>query len=270
MAEVETGAAVEVQAGGEERSLTEVEHLAKEMGWDPDHQSKAGRQPRTAQDWIRSTNANNRNLRREVDDLKGSIDRIASVADKQVRREVEATTREIEERFAAAVDAKDTKGAAKAVHDLRALEDDARPAKGEDPEARFTRENPWYGKDEDATALAVVVSSREAKKGASPEAQLKAAAAAVRKTFPNLYEADAEAEADGEAEAEPAPKRQPTLHAPSRSIGRRTQAYADMPVAARSAADRFYEAAKMRSTAPADRKAFDAQYARDYFAEQTA
>lgn len=250
-------------------ALTEVEQLAKEMGWDPNYQPAAGKQARTAQDWIKSTNARNKTLTRQIEGMQGQVERIVAATDKQVRREVERRAQEIEQRFAEAVDAKDKTGAAKAAQEMRDLEaEQADPApKGSDPVAKFQAENPWYGTDDEATAYAAAQSSVLAKRGITdPEKQLAGVAAAVRKRFPELF--DDGAANDGE-EAKPV-VRQPMLNPPGRpGQQRRAQDFGSMPDVARSAANRFYEAAKMRGTAP-DRKAFEAQYAKDYFAEQVA
>jgi hypothetical protein len=255
--QVLTPSGAEDAGGGDSgKQMSEVERLASEMGWDPNYQPPAGKEARSAVDWIKSTNANNRNLKREVKDLKVSIERIASVADKQVKREVQERAQEIQARFEAAVENKDTAGAAKAVKDLRELEADNAPASaGNDVEADFARENPWYGSDEDATAYAISVSQREAKKGnTDPAKQLAAVKAAVEKRFPELFE------------AKPAPKPQAAVHEPGTRAtgGRGGTAYADMPKAAKDACDRFYAAAKGRGR-DVDEGKFRAQYAKDYF-----
>ncbi|MBI0474228.1 hypothetical protein D9601_02460 [Sphingomonas sp. MA1305] len=243
------------------RQLTEVEQLAKDMGWDPEYKGSQGKPPRSAQDWIKSTDRRNKNLSREVETLRSSIERIVDATDKQVKREVERRAQEIEERFSAAVDSGDKQAAARAAQEMRDLEAEAQPtSKGRDYEADFARDNPWYGKDEEASAYAVTIAQREAGKGAKPEQQLEAAAAAVRKRFPELFDEQPKRE-------EP---KTPLVHAPSRTMReRRSTGFADMPEVARLAANRFYEAAKMRGTAP-DRKDFEAKYAKDYFSDQAA
>jgi hypothetical protein len=243
------------------RELTEVEQLAKDMGWDPEYKGSHGKPPRSARDWITSTDRRNKNLVREVETLKSSIERIVDATDKQVKREVERRAQEIEERFSAAVDSGDKQGAAKAAQEMRDLEAEQQPAsRGRDYEADFARDNPWYGKDREATAYAVSIASIEAGHGAKPEQQLAAVEKAVRKRFPELFEEHPKRE-------EP---KAPLVNAPSRTTReRRSTGFADMPEVARLAANRFYEAAKMRGTAP-DRKEFEAKYAKDYFSDQAA
>lgn len=252
-AEAAAGAPVETSNVA---SQADVEALAQEMGWDPNFK---GENARSATDWIRSTAANNRNLRREVKEMRSSIDRIAKTADMQVKREVEARAAAIQSRFEAAVESKDAAAAAKAASEMTALQAEA--AAPADVEQAFARDNPWYGKDKVATAFAIAMSAEEARAGnTSPETQLKAVQDAVKKRFPELFPDAAQ------------PKPPAALGDPgSRVLGKpRPKGFADMPDVARSAADRFYEAAKMRGTAPADRKAFDAQYAKDYWGETAA
>lgn len=265
--ENEQAAQVEQETGNEPRQLTEVEQLAQEMGWDPEYKGNGNKPPRTAREWIASTNRHNKNLQREVEGLRSSIDRIVDATDKQVKREVEQKAREIEARFEAAVEEGDKAGAAKAAQDMRDLEQEQQPApKGETAEAKFARENTWYGQDEEATAYAVAQSQLQAKKGVTdPERQLSAVVAAVKKRFPELFDDGKQPE-----EQEREKPKTPLLNAPSRGSGqRKTTGFSDMPEVARLAANRFYEAAKMRGTAP-DRKDFEAKYARDYFADQAA
>lgn len=268
-ASIENDDTQQVEAAGEgeavsDREYTEVEQLAMEMGWKPDAKPKNG-EFRSAQDWIRSTDRNNKNMKREIEGLKASVERIVDATDKQVKREVEAQAREIEARFAEAVEAKDAAGAAQAAKDMRALEAEQQGKRKDtgDVEADFARANPWYGKDEDATAYAISISQREAARGVTdPKQQLDAVVAAVRKRFPEHFE----------AEQREQPKTL-TLNAPGRpaATGKRGTGFADMPEIARRAADRTYEAMKMRNGDKApDRKSFDAQYAKDYFADQAA
>lgn len=264
--DVETQGAADTEAP----ALTEVEQLAKEMGWDPDYQPAAGKQARTAQDWIKSTNARNKTLTRQIEGMQGQVERIVAATDKQVKREVEREAAVIRARFEAAVEAKDTNAATDAANAMRALEaEQAVPAvSGDDPVARFKADNAWFGEDDEATAYAEAQSNLLAKRGVTdPAKQLEGVAKAVRKRFPELFETAAAD--DGEADAKPA-ARQPVLNAPGRPAQhRRSQDFAGMPDLARTAANRTYEAMKMRGSPP-DRKAFEAQYAKDYFAEQAA
>lgn len=249
---------IDPDRGGDGSQRTEVETLAMEMGWNPDHVPADGKASRTAADWIKSTDANNRNLKKEVKELKGSVERIVSASDRAVKREVEARAKEIEARFNEAVENKDANAAAVAANEMRSLEREQQPPATGDGNAvtQFQRDNPWYGTDADATDYAVSVSNRLAREGVTdPAAQLARVREAVLKRFPE--------HGDGKT-----PGKTPLLNEPgSRANTKpRGKTFADMPEVARKAADRFFEAAKMRGTAP-DRKAYDAQYAADYWSD---
>lgn len=239
--------------------LSEVEQIASEKGWKP-KDAFAGNEAdwKPAGDFLRGLRTN-QDQRRELADLKRSIEGITRAADRQVRREIAERTREIQQQFETAVEAKDTAGAAKAAQAMRDLERDAQPS-GEDAEARFQRENPWYGEDEDATAMAIAKAQMVAKRGGSVDDQLKAARDAVHKAFPKL--------AGAETEEKPQP-RAPALHTPTRSTTRAPdKSFASMPAAAQAAATRMYEAAKLRNPDKVpDRKTWDTNYAKDYFAD---
>jgi hypothetical protein len=253
---VEEPVIVENDAANDTAAPADVEALAKEMGWDPNFK---GENARSAVDWIRSTGANNRNLRREMKEMKSSIDRIAQTADRQVKREVEARAAAIQAEFEEAVANKDTAAAAKAAKEMTALRDEGM-APVANVEQTFARENPWYGTNRAATALAVALSAEEAQNGNhDPAAQLAAVREGVKKRFPELF---------GDTQE---PKPPPALGDPgNRTVAKsRAKTFADMPDIARAAAERFYEAAKNRGTAP-DRAKFNEQYAKDYFNEQAA
>lgn len=244
------------------RHLSEVEQLAQEMGWDPDKKPGGGKPFRTAQDWIKSTGLNNRNMRAEIKEMRGTVERIASVADKQVKREVQARAAEIEERFAKAVADQDTEGAARAAKDMRALEVDAVPAPANNDDAvdRFKAENPWFGSDQEATDYAAAVSGRLATQGVTdPARQLSQVREAVKKRFPEHFGGEDKPKPKALDLGEPGDRRGGTT---------RTKTFADMPPDARNAADRMYDKMKQRQGDKApDRKAYDTQYAKDYFGE---
>jgi len=249
---------IDPDRGNDGGQRTEVEMLAMEMGWNPDHVPADGKTARTAAEWIKSTDANNRNLKREVKELKGSVERIVAASDRAVKREVESRAKEIEARFNTAVENKDANAAAAAANEMRSLErENQAPAPdGGDAVAQFQRDNPWYGTDADATDYAVSVSNRLAREGVTdPTAQLAKVREAVLKRFPEHGQAKTQGKT-------------PLLNEPGSRANAKPpgKTFADMPEVARKAADRFFEAAKMRGTAP-DRKAFDAQYAKDFWAD---
>lgn len=234
--------------------LTEVEQLAAEMGWKPETEFTGPKERwKPARDFVLTEREVSRGLKQDVKRLRDTVDRIASASSKQTERALRQQADEINRKFATAVENKDPNAAAAAAKEMRELETSAQP-ESNDVEADFGRRNPWYGKDEDATAYAISVSQREFGKGASPEKQLEAAEEAVKKRFPELFE-------DGST-----PKPPPGVHAPnSRSVpGKRKKTYADLPPEAKKAAEDYAQLFKQRHGVDPEKS--KTSYAEDYFA----
>lgn len=239
--------------------LTDVEKVAQDIGWKPKDSYKGDPEKwRPADEYIRQSKNIEGTLKDSIKDLRSTVDRMANASAKQTERALQ----EQAARFEAQLDQAVEDGDKEAARDLRkAIAKTEREiesvAKADDPEERFSKDNPWYGKDDDATAYAVAISQREAAKGKSVEDQLKAATDGVRKRFPELFE-------DGEKRQ--TLKAPPAVNAPaSRSTGqRRGTAYADLPADVKAAADKYADLfARKFSMDPAKAKA---DYAKDYFA----
>jgi hypothetical protein len=243
---------------GEAAQLSEVEQLAQEMGWKPAKEyTGAPERWKPAKDYVLAEREFARTMKSTIRNLNDKIERLAETSSKQTERALRRQAEEINGRFTDAVKAGDAKTAAEAAKEMRELERETQaPSKGAD--ADFARDNPWYGKDEDATAYAVAISQREAAKGASVQAQLEAASAGVRKRFPELFE------------DRPAPKPQPGVNAPSsRAVGRpAAKTFADLPAEAKQAAQRYADLYKQRFGAKVEDSLAD--YAKDYFANANA
>lgn len=241
---------------GGEAQLTEIEQLAVEQGWKPkDQYSGPEEKWKPARDWLAAEHDISRSLRREVRGLKDTVERMASASTRQTERALKEQAKEIEARFQEAVANKDTAGATAAVNELRKLE---REATTVDPaanaEADFAARNPWYGKDEDATAFAVSICQREAAKNKSIPDQLEAVDAAVRKRFPELF---------NEQKREPKP--QPGVNQPSNRgtlTMKREPTLADLPAAAQKAAREYAKLFKERHGKPEEESIKN--YVRDY------
>lgn len=232
--------------------LTEVEQLATEMGWKTEEDFPGDKSKwKPAPEYIRASKDIERTLKDTVRGLKDSVERITASESKRTERALREQAAEIEARHAQAVEDGDQAAAAKAVRDLRDLE---RETAANNPEDAFARDNPWYGKDDDATAYAVAISQREASKGASIPQQLKAAADGVRKRFPELFE-----------EAKPILKAPPAVNAPnSRSVDRRKgTGFADLPPEVKAAAEKH--AKLVNNKFGKDVEKAKADYAKDYF-----
>lgn len=261
--EQEHSAALEAPANEEGAALfpqlSEVEELAIELGWKPEteYTGPEGKW-KPAKDWIKVERDINRGLKQDVRGLKEQIDRMAAAGTKQTERALRRQAEELNQRFNEAVENKDAKGAAQAVKELRELEEESRPDTGSaDVEADFAKRNPWYGKDEDATAYAIAVSNREAGKGRSHAEQLEAVEEAIRKRFPDVVGEKREAKA-------------PTaVHAPGRSVSsRREKGYSDLPATVKAAADKY--AKLFHDKHGLDVEKSKAEYAKDYWQDQAA
>lgn len=260
----EDGAAAPPAPGNDDGkpSLSEIEQLAVEQGWKPkDNFSGPEEKWKPARDWLAAEHDISRDLRKTVKGLRDTVDRMASTATKQTERALRQQAEEINARFTQAVENKDTAGAAKAAKEMGALEREATAAApNENVEARFADENPWYGRDEEATAYAISVSQREARKGKSIPDQLAAVDVAMRKRFPELY---------GQTRQEPKP--QPGVHQPNTRgtlTSKREKGFADLPPEAKEAGRDFAKLFKERHGK--DEKESLDQYAKDYFANAAA
>jgi hypothetical protein len=256
----ETGTDNDTEVQTEAVELNDVEKLAAEMGWKPETNYAGPKDKwKPAEQWLKAERDINRDLKSTVRSLKDTVDRMASTATKQTERALRRQAEEIEGRWNEAVEKGDKAGAVKATKELRELEESAREVTGSevDYEAAFQRDNPWYGKDEDASAYAVAVSLREANKGRTPEEQLKTAADAVKQRFPELFD-------------EKPARRQPAVHEPSRGNGSRPRekGFADLPPDAKRAAESYAELFKDKHNIDPELSKRD--YAKDFFANQGA
>lgn len=261
-AAIDTADTQQALEGGEAEApqLTEVEQIALEKGWKPKDAFKGDEtQWRPAPDFLRKLRTDT-DLKRELRGVREQLDRVAAASTRQTKRALDEQAAEIQGRFDAAIEAKDKAGAARAAKDMQELGEEAKAASAPstgDVEKDFARDNPWYGKDEEATDYAISVSQREARKGKTVEEQLEAVTIAMKRRFPDLV---------GEQQQAPDRKAPVTVAAPSRAAqGKREKGYADLPPEAKRAADDYANLFKDRhGKDPAESKK---AYARDYFAE---
>lgn len=241
--------------------LTETEQLASEMGWRPEADYSGAAPWKPARDFILTEREISRETKKSVKHLREQVDRMAAASTKATERALLAQADELNRRFTEAVEAKDTKGAAAAAKDMRDLEASARAETAPDPEAierDFSAENPWYGKDAEATEYAQFVSQRELAKGIPFSQHKDTVTAAVRKRFPELAPAGTVARKDP-----------PSLHAPGSGARRaKEKGFADLPANVKAAAESHARLASSRFGVDAEKAKAD--YARDYFADAAA
>jgi hypothetical protein len=242
--------------------LTDVEIVAQDIGWKPKHEYKGPEDKwRPADEYIRQSKNIESTLKDSIRDLKGTVDRMVHTSAKQTERALQAQAEEYERRLEQAVEDGDKEAAKEARKGLAATERQLEKVAGS-PEETFAAENAWYGKDDDATAYAVSISQREAKKGASVEQQLKAAAEGVKKRFPELFE---------DQQRPTLTPKPPTVHAPT-SRGaptRRGTGFADLPPEVKTAANSYADLFVRKGLVKTKQEALD-QYAKDYFTNVAA
>jgi hypothetical protein len=236
--------------------LTPVEQLAVKMKWKPkDQYTGPEGKWKPAEEFILAEREISSGLKDTVRGLKDTVDRLAATATCQTERALKVQADEINARWERAVEEGDKTAAAAAQREMASLEKTVVSDLG-NPEETFARDNPWYGKDDDATAYAQAISMREAKAGKSVEQQLAAASAGVKKRFPELFD-------DGEPA--PAGKKPPSVNAPASraAIGRKGTSYADLPPEAKAAANRYADLYKQKFGSDPEKS--KAEYAKDYF-----
>jgi len=238
-----------------QHDLTEVEQLAAEMGWKPDGEGVPEEKRKSAAEWIKKEREINRGLKQDMRSMREQINRMAEASSKQTERALKRQADDLQARFNEAVANQDAQAAAKAMQELNSLQNEAvdlAPAKN--VEQDFATRNPWYGKDEDATAYAVAVSQREHAKGKSYAEQIEAVESAMRKRFPELM---------GVAPA----KTPAAVNAPGRAVQvKREKGFADLPADVKRAAESYAKLYKDKFCLDVEQS--KVEYAKDYWAGQ--
>lgn len=179
-------AGADAQANPEPYEPTPFDDLARDMGWIPPDQFKGDPGTfRSAEDYIKHGVQSTKALKRDLKEVKETASRLASTSAKITERALEKQRTELEAAHRKAVEDGDYAAVTRAERDIRTLDAQAADVS---PEATFAAANPWYGKDDEATAYAASVSQRLAIQGKSVDEQLEAASSAVRKRFPELFD----------------------------------------------------------------------------------
>lgn len=213
-----------------------VESLARELGWKPEAEWRGPKDNWTpADEFIRSKVSKGDRLYDEVKGLKDTVQRIGRTSATIAERAIQEHRRELEERFNQAVQDGDTEAAMRASDELRRAKEPVQQA--DDPIAAFVSRNSWWGAHERATDLAKAKAAEVAKRGGSVEDELAAAETAVRRAFPELFEADADAEPKPRTERRQAPPVQGGQR--TAQSAPRAKGFNDLPPDAKRAAQDF-------------------------------
>lgn len=164
--------------------------------------------------------------------LSDQVETVAKTADRMFADGRKRMEREIRTELAAATEAGDHE----AVQDAAERLADVRAPKADPGEIQrqFAKDNPWFGKNRAATALAKEAAGEIAAQGISdPARQLEAAEKAVREEFPDLF--DDESPEDRPSRSSPS-KAAPHVQGGQRAAqGQpREKGWADLPASVRS------------------------------------
>lgn len=168
----------------------EIESLAREMGWSPQDEYRGDPSQWIPPDeFVKRTAKINKAQRDKLDRMDVEMRKIGATAERLLKERIAEERRNLEATFEAAVEVGDVRLAKQVQGQIAQIERQA--DQGPNHADRFKAENPWFQSNPEATAYAIAVAGMEAEKGANPDQQLKAAADAVKKRFPELFPSDA-------------------------------------------------------------------------------
>ncbi len=252
ISDVDTSTAAPVADATATTDADPFESFARERGWSPKEEWRGRPEDwREPKDFISFGMERGRDANREVRELKSTVDRIGRVSEQIMKRTIDEQRRELEERFAGAVEGKNHEEARAVREELSRLDQpqhDPQPVQGVQD---FMSRNTWFGQNRAATLVAQGITAQLASQGVSPDEQLRQAEAAVRADFPHLFNA-----------APAAAKAAPAVSAPTtRTAVASTQAksFATLPAAAQTAGKDFLKRGMVKNLE---------DYAKVYYEEQ--
>jgi hypothetical protein len=220
---------LEQETEQEAEQLSEVDLLAKELGWRPKSEWDGDETTWTdSKSFLKKSREINRTLSRELKDIKKTVEGIGKASARMTQQAVEKERERVLALRDEAFETGDRDSFAKAERELAKLET---PVAAPAAENFAERNSSWFQKDDDATGYAFARADYYAKRGVTdPEAQLAKVEEDVRKRFPELFEAEAEPK-------KPEPRKAPALGAPQRQVSTqpREKGVATLPPDARKA-----------------------------------
>jgi hypothetical protein len=213
---------------------SEVDELAKSMGWRPKEQFKGDPNLwKPAKDYIKAGAEIQRGLSRDLKDLRSTVDNMTRTQGAILQQSIAAERDKLVARYNRAVEDGDAQQTFKLGRDIdnlngqeRSLAQPQSRVAPPPPEAEaWVERNAWFNQDPLARDLALAVAERYATAGHGTEAQLQAAEREVRKIYPHLF---------GASSKEPPGVAQPGGR--SGVGGKRGTTYADLPLEARKVA----------------------------------
>lgn len=207
-----------------------VVRVAQAMGWSP--KDKWRGKPDgwvDAETFLSQQPARLKKMGEQIETVQRTAERIVTQNAKQIEARIRAELR-------AATEAGDAEAVEDAADRLAEARTQSKSSEL-DPKAvqrDFAKRNPWFGVDDEATAIAEAAAGRIAAKGIQdPDQQLAAAERAVRKAMPELF--------DDEAPEDRPSRSSPSKGAPTTTGGQRTATstprepgWADLPSSVRA------------------------------------
>lgn len=248
--EAPAGAADEGEGEQSPPQGSEVEELAREMGWAPKDQWRGDANAwKDAKSFLKTTVEINRTLSKDVRGLKDQVERIGRTSAKIAERAIADDRDRLLNQLADATANNDPEGAYQASLALNRMDAPA-PGSANDPLGEFRERNEWFDTDPEARALCVAIGDMH--KGKEPAEVMRLAEAAVRKRFPEHFD------------AAPQPRQQqraPAVNSPGSRTARpapKERGVSDLPPEARKAGEDFVRRGRIGNLA---------DYARIYFEE---
>lgn len=209
--------------GGDNDAPDPIADLATELGWVPKAQFRGNADDwKPADEFIRAGRDIQRNLSRDLRDVKTTVATMARTSAAIMEDRLRAQREELEGRFDQAVESGDTEAARAARTQLARLETEA-PATVAPPPTpegqNFAQKHAvWFNKDQEATNYALARADHYAKQGLAGARQLAAVEKDMKDVFPDLF---------------PAPAKQPAaVHRPSSrsaTASNRAKTFHDLP-----------------------------------------
>jgi hypothetical protein len=207
------------------------EDVAREHGWTPKEEWRGKPDDwRGPREFVAYGMKRSRESADEMKSMRSELKSIGRVAEVIQRRAVEDARRDVEQRFADAVEQKDHEGARAAREELSRIDREA-SAPAQDEVQAFMNRNAWFNQNRGATLIAQGVTAQLAQQGVSVSEQLRQAEEAVRAEMPHLF-------GQGQAPAKPpASVSAPQTRAAQPSA--RAKGFADLPANAQAAGRDF-------------------------------
>jgi hypothetical protein len=221
----------------------DVEGVARLAGWAPKDQWRGDPADwKDADAFLIDTAAINKDLRKNVKELRSTVEKTARVAETIIERERKTALETARAELRQAVQSGDEEAADRAAERIQRA---AEPAKQASSADEFAADHAWFGIHAEATGLAQVAAEKAFRAGKDTQQQFAAAEAAVRTKFPYLFD-DEPAQRQETRQEE---RRQPAqVQGGQRTTRERRDPVAALSPEARKAGEHFVRMSKGKMT----------------------